>query len=64
MPTCKTGQPNSFGYESRGSPQAHTEARTAFKRMHHRVANQRLHRLCGANMGAERVVFVVSRRHC
>ena len=28
-PTCKTGQPNSFGYESKGSLEAHTEARTA-----------------------------------
>jgi len=27
--SCKTGQPNSFGYEFRGSLQAHTEALTA-----------------------------------
>ena len=26
--TCKTGQPNSFGYESKGTLQAHTEALT------------------------------------
>jgi len=28
IPTCKTGQPNSFPYESKGSLEAHTEART------------------------------------
>jgi len=27
--TCKTGQPNSFGYESKGSLQAHAEALTS-----------------------------------
>ena len=34
------------------------------KRLHHRVANRRLSRLYEANMGAEGVVFVVSRRQC
>ena len=29
IPVHKTSQPNSFGCESRGSLQAHTEARTA-----------------------------------
>jgi len=27
--TCKTGQPNSFGYETMGSLEAHSEARRA-----------------------------------
>jgi len=26
IPTCKTSQPNSFGYEARGSLEAHREA--------------------------------------
>jgi len=30
IPTCKTGQPNSFGYESKGSLQAHAEAPTVW----------------------------------
>ena len=55
--TCKTGRPNSFGYESEGSLQAHTEARTAFQAPASSVvANQRLYRLYGANMSAERTV--------
>ncbi len=29
IPVHKTGQPNSFGYESKGSLEAHTEARTS-----------------------------------
>ena len=32
------------------------------KHLHHRAANQRLHRLYGANTGAESIAFVVSYR--
>ena len=60
--TCKTGQPNSFGYESRGSLEAHREALTACLAPVSSPGEPKAISLYGANMGAERVIFVVSYR--